>query len=64
LIEKHVAVTNSEHARKILANFAQESRRFIRVMPTDYKRVLNEKKLRHVVPVIQVAAPASAAVSA
>ena len=60
LIEKHVAATNSEHARSILANFAQEARRFIRVMPTDYKRVLNEKKQRHVVPVIPLAAQAAA----
>jgi glutamate synthase domain-containing protein 3 len=64
LIEKHVAMTGSEHGRRILEDFAQESRRFIRVMPTDYKRVLSEKKQRHVVPVIQLPAQASAAVSA
>jgi glutamate synthase domain-containing protein 3 len=60
LIEKHVAATNSELARNILANFAQEVRRFVKVMPTDYKRVLNEKKQRHVVPVIPLAAQAAA----
>ena len=61
LIEKHVAMTGSEHAKRILEDFAQESRRFIRVMPTDYKRVLTEKKQRHVVPVIQLAQAAASA---
>ncbi|MET0285028.1 MAG: glutamate synthase subunit alpha, partial [Polyangiales bacterium] len=61
LIEKHVTLTHSEHARKILENFAQEARRFIRVMPTDYKRVLSEKKQRHVVPVIQLPQVAASA---
>ncbi|MEY4515186.1 MAG: glutamate synthase large subunit, partial [Pseudomonadota bacterium] len=64
LINKHIEMTGSEHAKNILANWAEESRRFIRVMPTDYKRVLSEKKLRHVVPQIQLAAPTSAAASA
>jgi glutamate synthase (NADPH) large chain len=64
LIEKHIALTNSDHAKNILDNWAHESRRFIRVMPTDYKRVLSEKKLRHVVSAIQLAAPTSAAASA
>ncbi|MDB4977667.1 MAG: Glutamate synthase large chain [Myxococcaceae bacterium] len=68
LIGKHVELTSSEHARAILDNFAAESKRFIRVMPIDYKRVLSEKKQRHVVPVIQAmtsaGASASAAVSA
>ena len=64
LIGKHVALTNSAYARAILDNFAHESKRFIRVMPTDYKRVLSEKKQRHLVPVIQSSAQASAAASA
>jgi glutamate synthase (NADPH) large chain len=60
LIEKHVRLTDSEHGRRILENFAHESRRFIRVMPTDYKRVLTEKKLRHSVSVMEVAPRAAA----
>jgi glutamate synthase domain-containing protein 2/glutamate synthase domain-containing protein 3 len=61
LIEKHVTLTHSEHAKKILENFAQEVRRFIRVMPTDYKRVLSEKKQRHDVPVIKLPQVAASA---
>ncbi|HEY6880332.1 MAG TPA: glutamate synthase large subunit, partial [Polyangiales bacterium] len=60
LIEKHVALTRSEHAKKILDGFANEVRRFVRVMPTDYKRVLSEKKQRHVVPVIQLSTQVAA----
>ncbi|HEX5658215.1 MAG TPA: glutamate synthase large subunit [Polyangiales bacterium] len=61
LIEKHISFTNSEHAKKILENFTQEARRFLRVMPVDYKRVLSEKKQRHVVPVIQLPQVAASA---
>jgi glutamate synthase domain-containing protein 3 len=64
LISKHIEMTGSEHAKNILDNWAEESRRFIRVMPTDYKRVLSEKKQRHVVPQIQLPAATSAAASA
>jgi glutamate synthase (NADPH/NADH) large chain len=60
LIEKHVTLTQSEHAKAILDNFAQEVQRFIRVMPTDYKRVLSEKKQRHVVPHIQLSTQVAA----
>ena len=52
LIEKHVAVTGSELGKRILENFEREAKRFVKVMPTDYKRVLNEKKQKHVVPVL------------
>jgi glutamate synthase domain-containing protein 2/glutamate synthase domain-containing protein 1/glutamate synthase domain-containing protein 3 len=53
LIEKHVAMTHSDYARSILNNFEREAKRFLKVMPTDYKRVLSEKKQKHVVPVLQ-----------
>jgi glutamate synthase (NADPH/NADH) large chain len=56
LIEKHVAMTGSARGKKLLESFERELKRFIKVMPTDYKRVLNEKKQKHVVPVLQLAA--------
>jgi glutamate synthase domain-containing protein 2/glutamate synthase domain-containing protein 1/glutamate synthase domain-containing protein 3 len=59
LIEKHIRLTGSEHAKRILENFEREAKHFIKVMPTDYKRVLSEKKLRHVVQVPELRAQAA-----
>ncbi|MDA0979035.1 MAG: glutamate synthase subunit alpha, partial [Proteobacteria bacterium] len=42
LIEKHLEYTGSTVAEKILANWPNELSRFIKVFPTDYKRVLEE----------------------
>jgi glutamate synthase (NADPH/NADH) large chain len=42
LIEKHQKYTGSKVAEHILANWKTELARFVKVMPTDYKRVLNE----------------------
>lgn len=43
-IEKHQNVTNSSVAKTILANFDAEISKFVKVIPTDYKRVLLERK--------------------
>ncbi|GAB3513979.1 glutamate synthase family protein [Emticicia fontis] len=43
-IEKHLSVTNSTVAQAILADFNAEVSKFVKVMPTDYKRVLLERK--------------------
>lgn len=43
-IEKHQNETKSSVAQTILANFDTEISKFVKVMPTDYKRVLNERK--------------------
>ncbi len=43
-IEKHQSVTDSNVAKTILANFDAEVSKFVKVMPTDYKRVLLERK--------------------
>ena len=59
LIEKHIRLTGSEHAKRILENFEREAKHFVKVMPTDYKRVLSEKKLRHVVQVPELRAAAT-----
>lgn len=42
LIEKHLQHTGSTVAQQILDNWSQELSRFHKVMPTDYKRVLEE----------------------
>ena len=43
-IEKHLQETKSKVAERILANFDVEVLNFIKIMPTDYKRVLAERK--------------------
>jgi glutamate synthase (NADPH/NADH) large chain len=42
LIEKHAAYTGSTVAEHVLGNWQKELGRFIKVMPTDYRRVLEE----------------------
>jgi glutamate synthase (NADPH/NADH) large chain len=42
MIENHRKYTGSEVAAHILDNWKAELARFVKVMPTDYKRVLNE----------------------
>ena len=46
LITNHFNYTGSVVAEKIIESWDIEVERFIKVMPTDYKRVLNEMKLR------------------
>ena len=41
-IEKHVAYTDSSRGRAILDGWNTEQSRFVKVMPTDYKRALAE----------------------
>jgi glutamate synthase (ferredoxin) len=40
MIEKHVKYTGSEHAKRILDNWSASTSKFVKVMPKDYKRVL------------------------
>ncbi len=42
MIEKHARFTDSTVAKHILSNWSAELSNFVKVMPTDYKRVLNE----------------------
>lgn len=44
MIEKHQEYTDSPIAAKILANWSEFVPQFVKVMPTDYKRVLSELK--------------------
>jgi glutamate synthase (ferredoxin) len=40
LIQEHIRYTHSELGKKILKNWSQLRSKFVKVMPTDYKRVL------------------------
>jgi glutamate synthase (ferredoxin) len=42
LIEEHANLTGSERARRILATWEVQLRKFVKVMPRDYKRALAE----------------------
>jgi glutamate synthase (NADPH) large chain len=42
LIENHAKYTGSERAKSILANWANERAKFIKVYPNEYKRALTE----------------------
>ena len=44
MIEEHARLTNSELANKLLNNWQLELERFIKVIPHDYKRVLESRK--------------------
>ena len=43
LIENHFNFTGSTVAEKILADWDNAKSQFVKVMPTDFKRVLNEQ---------------------
>jgi glutamate synthase domain-containing protein 3 len=45
LITEHAARTGSLVARKLLATWERERERFIKVMPRDYKRVLEQRRI-------------------
>ena len=44
LIENHLKYTGSDVAKQALENWDQAVKQFVKVMPTDYKRVLLEMK--------------------
>ncbi|HEX8325784.1 MAG TPA: glutamate synthase large subunit [Tepidisphaeraceae bacterium] len=46
LLEKHHAYTGSTRAKSILDDFEKEVRWFVKVMPTDYRRVLEQRKAK------------------
>jgi glutamate synthase domain-containing protein 3 len=43
LLEKHYALTGSTRAKAVLDDFENELRWFVKVMPTDYRRVLENQ---------------------
>ena len=44
LIEKHIAYTGSEVAKRIMATWDEQQHLFVKVIPHDYKRVLLQKR--------------------
>ncbi len=47
MIERHVHWTQSAHARRILERWAELVPRFVRVLPHDYRRVVEaQRKMR------------------
>jgi glutamate synthase (NADPH/NADH) large chain len=42
LIEKHYRYTGSLQARRLLDDWSEVSRRFVKVMPHEYRRALTE----------------------
>jgi glutamate synthase domain-containing protein 3 len=44
LIEKHALYTDSPVAYRLLADWPKALAKFVKVMPSDYKRVLRERK--------------------
>jgi glutamate synthase (NADPH) large chain len=60
-IATHAKVTDSPHAKRVLAEWASMHRRFVKVMPRDYKRALAELATREQnAPLSGVAASARA----
>ena len=55
LIEKHRDYTGSAVAADVLARWDEVLPQFVKVMPTDYKRVLQEKKAAEIRPTAAVA---------
>ena len=54
LISRHLEYTESTVAAQILANWDTALAQFVKVMPTDYKRVLNERAKRIAVQAVAV----------
>ena len=48
MIEKHERYTDSAIAQKILSDWSKQITNFIKGMPTDYKRVLEEMASRNI----------------
>ncbi|TVP88653.1 MAG: glutamate synthase subunit alpha, partial [Thioalkalivibrio sp.] len=57
LIERHLHYTNSDVARTILADWENQFSRFVKVMPLDYRRALEEMQARKSRPPVPQRAP-------
>jgi glutamate synthase (NADPH/NADH) large chain len=55
LIERHLQFTQSAVAKRVLENWASILPKFVNVMPTDYKRVLEEMKTQATKPQVKMA---------
>ena len=45
LVERHASLTNSDKAKRILSDWEYFRSKFVKVMPTEYRRALEEIKL-------------------
>jgi glutamate synthase domain-containing protein 3 len=54
LLKKHYQYTQSQVAEKILDNFGREIKKFIKVMPREYKRVLEKKEVEEELELAEV----------
>ncbi len=54
LVSNHYKYTQSSIARKIMNNFKNESKKFIKVMPVEYRRVLEERKIEEKLQLTEV----------
>jgi glutamate synthase (NADPH/NADH) large chain len=46
LLERHVEYTGSTVAQRLLADWPAAAKKFVKVMPTDYRRVLEQQRLQ------------------
>ncbi len=54
LIYNHKKYTNSSVAGRILDNFADEVNRFVKVMPLEYRRILESRKAEEKLGLVEV----------
>ncbi|HZZ92634.1 MAG TPA: glutamate synthase large subunit [Usitatibacter sp.] len=59
LIQRHLLYTGSERARRVLENWAAYQSKFVKVMPTEYRRALTEMGQERAARMEQPALPSS-----
>ena len=50
LLRRHLEYTGSSVAARLLEDWPAVAGKFVKVMPTDYKRVMNEQKAAAIAP--------------
>jgi len=54
LLVNHLRYTKSPVAKRILDNFYKEKKRFVKVMPLEYKRILETKVVEEKLDLVEV----------
>ena len=54
LLYNHYKYTASPLAKRVLDNFKEELKKFVKVMPLEYKRILEQKKLEQKMDLAEV----------
>jgi glutamate synthase (ferredoxin) len=57
MIMKHVAMTGSTYAERLVADWAALQRRFVKVMPREYKRAMAEQAKKRIEVTVAAIAP-------